>query len=226
MLTKQGLVDHLVKKTGLDVDLKINNNEKTMISVLDQKRKYTKLSLHKIFLMAPTHVIDALARYITRTRKIKQRGDDHALIRSFIHEGLTSLETQAVKSLETQGKVYDLQELYEQVNAKQFDNTLDLKITWFGRRQKSRGTSVTLGEYVHHLKLVKIHRLLDTTYFPPFFVRYIVFHEMLHAVYPAEKRGTGRLKIHTKAFIEAEKKYPNFDQIIQWKKTHQKSFFR
>jgi len=46
---------------------------------------------------------------------------------------------------------------------------------------------------------------------------------MLHIKYPAEKKN-GRRIIHSPAFRKEEKKYPGYNHINQWLKSHLNQF--
>jgi predicted SprT family Zn-dependent metalloprotease len=122
------------------------------------------------------------------------------------------------------GQVYNLQEIYEQVNEEYFGAKLNLKITWFGRGETVPKTRITFGSYTPQLKLIKVNRLLDREYIPEFFVRYIVYHEMLHEAFPPKKRKRGTHHIHHSEFKEKEKAFPHYGEvkafIQRWKDEH------
>jgi predicted metal-dependent hydrolase len=46
---------------------------------------------------------------------------------------------------------------------------------------------------------------------PEWFVRYIVYHEMLHIKHPA-RIINGRRVHHTKAFLAEEQRFPDYDE--------------
>jgi hypothetical protein len=67
--------------------------------------------------------------------------------------------------------------------------------------------------------LVRIHRVLDQAAVPEFFVRFVVFHELLHAAIPA--RRTGRRTVHHGAdFRRIERAYPDFERAKRWENEH------
>ena len=53
---------------------------------------------------------------------------------------------------------------------------------------------------------------------PDFFVRYIVFHEMLHAELGIETSPTGRRCIHSRAFNRRERQYADYARASAWDK--------
>ncbi len=60
-------------------------------------------------------------------------------------------EKGAGPKLSTQGELYDLQQIYNEINAEYFKNKLELKITWFGsaRRRARRHRKLGLYSFQH-----------------------------------------------------------------------------
>lgn len=117
-----------------------------------------------------------------------------------------------------QGKHHNLQEIYDQVNKDYFDSGLNLPIAWFGRAGKSRGGRRLLGLYDHQKGLIKIHRQLDQPTFPPYYIRYVIYHEMLHHTHPPKRGARGRRKIHHHTFKEKEKQFREYAMAKKWEK--------
>lgn len=103
------------------------------------------------------------------------------------------------------GKHHSLLEIYQELNGCYFNNQIEIhRIGWGLRKSRER-----LGHYdpVHHT--ITLSPVLDEPGVPRFVVRFIVYHEMLHAVF--EGTSSGRLKrYHTSEFRRAEKAYPDF----------------
>lgn len=211
----------LEQDTGLKLKLRINDNRSTMVSVRWEP-DYARVSLHRMFLQAPENVMDALACYIRGKQKISPA------LKVFIDYQLGQLDYsyQLNKgNLKPQGEVYHLLPLYRQINQEYFDGELNLQISWYGQPGRLR-RSANLGLYTDPLKLVKIHRLLDDRRVPLFVVEFVVYHEMLHHVYPPEIDRRGRTIIHTKAFKEQEKRFTYFQEAEEWIKVNRHLFFR
>jgi hypothetical protein len=128
-------------------------------------------------------------------------------------------------SLVTQGKLYDLKEIYTSLNNTYFNNTLDLKITWFGNANRSARRHRRLGVYCFEEKLIKIHRLLDSPDFPAYFIAWVVYHEMLHYVYPPLKAKRGRYSIHHCEFRKKEREFADYAVAKRWEKENRRLFF-
>jgi hypothetical protein len=89
-------------------------------------------------------------------------------------------------------------------------------ITW-GRRGPSRTkSSLRLGSYDPDPRLVRIHPVLDQASVPAWFVRFVLFHEFLHAVHPP-KRSTGNRWIHHgPQFRRRETAYVDYRRAMVW----------
>jgi hypothetical protein len=219
MLTLQ---EQLENSAGIKLRLKINDNRSTMLSV-KWEPDCTKVSLHRMFLQAPKNVMQALACYL--------KGEHKKLapsIKAYIEYNLQRLDYSHeldLSKLETRGRVYDLQKIYQHLNRHYFDRPLGLHITWFGERRRRICKRVTFGLYHDPLRLIKINRLLDNQYFPDYFVAYVIYHEMLHYACPAYVDKNGYKHIHSKEFKEREKMFKYFKQAQQWIQDNQNYLF-
>ncbi|WP_100934560.1 hypothetical protein [Candidatus Chlamydia corallus] len=120
----------------------------------------------------------------------------------------------------SQGKVYDLQEIYQGLNTRLFQGALRLQIGWFGRKETRKGQSVVLGSFHESEQLIRIHRSLDRQDIPRFFIEYLVYHEMVHSVVPREYSRSGRSIFHGKKFKEYEQRFPLYDRAVAWEKAN------
>jgi len=207
--------------------LKINENRSTMIHLLERNRKEVRLSIHKMFLDAPENVIAAIAHYLRGTRKNRSLYDQE--IKNYIHINLERFDYSHLlnkQELLTQGVFYDLEKIYHDINHQYFNSSLDLHLTWFGKRWAKNRSRIVFGQYLTTLKLVKIHRMLDDPFFPEFFVSFILYHEMLHAHVPATLDERGKCHIHGRAFKEQEKKFRYYREAIAWERANKDKFFK
>jgi predicted SprT family Zn-dependent metalloprotease len=212
----------LENNAGMKLQLKINDNRSTMLSV-KWEPDCTKVSLHRMFLRAPQNIMQALACYL--------RGEHNSIapsIKAYIEDNLHKLDYSHqldLSKLETKGRVYDLQGTYKDLNREYFGNQLNLHITWFGKSQRRNRNRITFGLYHDPLKLIKINRLLDNKRFPDYFVSYVIYHEMLHYVCPTYVDEKGVKHIHSKEFKELEKKFKYFSQAQKWIRDNQNYLF-
>lgn len=217
------LQNELERHSGKKVQLKINDNRSTMLSVRWESN-CTKVSLHRMFLGAPQNIMQALACYVSREDKVISHK-----IKSFIEENVKKLDYSHLvdpKFLNTKGKNYDLQLIYNDVSLQYFSRFLPLQITWFGRADQKNRSRVTFGLYHDPLKLIKIHRLLDNHFIPDYLVSYVVYHEMLHYVCPSYRDRNGIHRIHNKEFKKRESEFEYYDLAQQWIKDHHVHLFK
>ena len=205
-------LEELAKKK---VIVRINDNRSTMLSVKWEPH-CTKVSLHRIFLDAPKNVMDELACHIR-----KKNSSATVTIKAYIEDKLRNLDYSGKvdkQKLVTKGKFYDFQAIYNHLNSAYFQESLDLLITWFGRTKVKNRSSLTFGLYHEPLKLIKIHRMMDSNYFPDYFVEFVIYHEMLHNVCPSFYDKKGRHNVHTKEFKRLEKRYRHYKEATAWLK--------
>lgn len=221
---KQKLSRHI---RDVKLDLIINENRSTMLHLLARKKDSARLSVHKMFLDAPENVISAIAHYVRGSKKYKNAGD--LLIRGYIQSNLTRFNYANKlnqSKFVTVGRFYNLQEIYEEINHAYFQGKVDIKITWYGERGRRARSRIIFGQYFDHLHLVKIHRMLDDPFFPSYFVRYVVFHEMLHHVVPGRFDGKGIYRSHSHEFKQGETLFADYEKAIAWEKKNRDRLFR
>lgn len=214
--------EQLENSAGIKLQLKINDNRSTMLSVKWEPDR-TKVSLHRIFLQAPQNIMQALACYLNGEHKKLAPS-----IRAYIEEHVQKLDYSHeldLAQLETKGKYYDLRMIFHSLNKDYFDSSLNLHITWFGENRKKSRKRVTFGLFHDALRLIKINRLLDNPNFPEYFVSYVIYHEMVHYVCPAYVDENGNKHIHSKPFKEREKKFKYYKEAQQWISDNQDYLF-
>lgn len=214
--------EQLERVSGKKLKLKINDNRSTMLSVRWEP-DYTKVSLHRIFLRAPQNVMQALACYLKQEDRIIA-----PTIKAFIEDNLKKLDYSHQldkRKLYSQGHVYNLQHIYNDINKEYFNNRLNLYITWFGNAIQRNRTRITFGLYHDPLKLIKINRMLDSPSFPDYLVSYVIYHEMLHHVCPSYVDEKGLNRVHSKEFKERESQFRHFDLAQDWIKKNQSYLF-
>ena len=120
------------------------------------------------------------------------------------------------------GITYNLLEIFDELNREYFDAKLSLPITWFGNPLREAKSKRTLGSFHFETSLIRIHRLLDHPHFPPYLISYIVYHEMLHSLYPPLKRRRKGRRVHHSTFEEKEKEFRDYALARAWEKKHRK----
>ena len=69
---------------------------------------------------------------------------------------------------------------------------------------------IIFGSWDFRAKLVRIHPALDAADVPEFFVTFVIYHELLHAVLDPLPTPSGRRCIHTAEFRRREKLHPDY----------------
>ncbi|MCH8205204.1 MAG: hypothetical protein IID09_08560 [Candidatus Hydrogenedentes bacterium] len=214
-LTAEGLRLQLELLTSSKLRLCITDNSSTMMNFKEgADGEAAELRVHHMFLSAAPEVVRALAEWISGRRGRKGA----RLLDHFIeaHQHLVRTRRGQVLGLMTQGARHDLQRLYEEVNAAHFEGQVDAPITWGRMPGGRRRRSIRLGSYTPEDHLIRIHPLLDQEFVPEYFVRYIVFHEMLHAYVGFETTPSGRRRVHTVRFYRLERQYPDYERAVAW----------
>ncbi len=198
--------------SDLNLKIKINDNCSTMLSVRWEP-DHTRVSLHRMFLQAPKNVMEELACYI------KQKGKVGPEVKAFIESNLPELDYSSQlnpKKLQVAGNVYNLREIYDNLNSEYFNEEVDLFITWFGKPGFKPKSKLTFGLYQDPLKLIKINRLLDSILIPDYFISFVVYHEMLHKVCRSFVDERGINHSHTLEFKEREREFKHYELSQEW----------
>jgi hypothetical protein len=194
---------------GKNVSLRITRNRRTMASVAEECGG-VKVSVHRAFLNAPERVWNALGAWI-RSR----RPEDWAPVRQYALSIRSDASRGAVPALRAAGTARDLRLLADEVNREHFRGRLRYRVGW-GRNGQSTGRrrSIRFGSCDTERSVIRIHPALDSESVPVEFLKYILYHEMLHLVVPPEVQS-GRCLRHPPAFRALERRYPGYDRMAK-----------
>lgn len=208
--------------SGGRLQLIVTDNRYTMISVKRDRGLY-RLRMHHMFLDGGPEIVRALGRYVAENDR-----DASLTLGSYIDANQGRIRRgrrsrSATVKLETLGQSHDLQDLFNELNGRYFDHTIDARITW-GRRplpgaKKRRRNSIKMGSYSVEDRLIRIHPSLDRPFVPRYFVSWIVYHEMLHQKHDIPVVD-GRRQFHTPAFLAEERLFEEFERAQQWERVH------
>jgi hypothetical protein len=174
-----------------------------------------ELRLHRMFLHAPDAVVVSLARNIRR--RGRAAGTD---VRRFMNANMHRVRKspRVMPPLVTSGRVYDLASVYADINDRFFGGRLRVPITWGRGVGRARRGGLTFGSYDPVLALIRVHPVLDRPGVPRFFLESVVHHEMLHHQMGGVPDRAGRTVYHTRAFREAEARFPRHHDALAWEK--------
>ena len=96
-----------------------------------------------------------------------------------------------------------------------------------GRKRKRRPKEYFIfGTIQEEDRVIRINPLLDQPFVPVWFLQYILYHEMLHAVVPDEAGADGRRRVHTERFYEREREFPGYRRARRWEEENLARFLR
>jgi len=116
-----------------------------------------------------------------------------------------------------QGRFSNLREIFDKLNERYFGQRLKrYRIVWGQRRATRPQSMIVFGTIQEEDRIIRIHPLLDRRFVPSWFVEYVVYHEMLHAVVPDEYDSSGRRLVHHEKFLARERQYRGFRRAKAW----------
>jgi hypothetical protein len=189
-----------------------------------------EVRMHAMFDEAPAPVHEAVVRWIRSGRRAPRAC---AILDRWIMESLERLPVEPPRenALRARGRHHDLELLAEgliadELAAELAQRTPKPRVTWGKKGQSRTRHSLRLGSFDPEGSLVRIHPVLDQEAVPVWFVRYVVFHELLHAVLPP-RLGRGSRWIHHGAeFRRRERTYADYARAIDWEKAHMGELIR
>jgi hypothetical protein len=201
----------LEQASGRHIVLTLTNNRRSMMHMRVQAGGTVALRLHQMFLEGGDDVIAAVAAWITKPR-------DRSLwpvLDAFISQAPTAPPSERRVRIAPVGKVYDLQQLFDELNLHYFENSITSPITWATHSARGRRT-VCLGSYSPVTQIIRIHPNLDDAKVPVYVVKFVIYHEMLHAHLGIGTHASGRRAVHPRKFREMERAYPDFARAEAW----------
>lgn len=126
-----------------------------------------------------------------------------------------------------QGEYFNLRAVFNKLNASYFKNRLKGYTVVWGRRRKERPKeSIVFGTIQEEDRVIRIHPLLDRAFVPQWFLEYVMYHEMLHAVVPDQYDAEGRRLIHHEDFSRRERQFRWFRRAKVWEQENLAEFLR
>ncbi len=170
---------------------------------------------------APAAVLQAIAHILLA--KMYRRPVDReaaARYRRYISSHHISRKAHLVRQMRgrkhldsAQGRTYDLEAVFEDLNTRFFHGLLARpQMTWSRER-----ASNSLGHYDPAHNAIVVSRIFDQPRVPRCAVEYIVYHEMLHLKHPVRLRGSRRC-VHSAEFHAEERLFPRLEEVKQFLK--------
>lgn len=204
----------LGREAARPLTLTLTDNRSVLLS-FRRSAGVVQIRLHRMFLHAPLMVVRALARGLRRTNR---RADGE--VRRFMNDNLHRVRRvpRGLPPLVTTGRHHDIVEVFARLNERYFGGRLKVPITWGRGSGRARRGGLTFGSYDPVLTLIRIHPVLDRREVPLYFLESVVYHEMLHHQLGGVPDSAGRTVYHSRAFREAEARYPWHREALTWEK--------
>jgi len=204
-------MDHRIQELS-PVPLKLfwHENKTTYLSIRKDKG-HLSVRIHRLFYDAPTPVLQAVIDFA-----LKKSAASRAIIKQMAHLHFSQIHVKG-ESLTPEGEVYNLQEIYDRLLS--IAPISDVSIGWSNRARKGKFRFITFGTFDKHCRQIRINPLLDDKDVPLYFLEFIVYHEMVHALCPTTIDSKGRCSVHTAEFKAKEREFPQYAQAKEWEKT-------
>ncbi len=168
-----------------------------------------RITLSEGFSGAPLEVLKALKAVIEKKASPieRQRLQDWVEGEAF-QATLRTLQNIAMEGNHAaRGLVYNLEELFDELNAHYFDGALARPHLVWSQRAAQR----TFGHYKPATDTITLSRRLDDSSVPRDVVAFVLYHEMLHKAMGV-KKSKGRHYVHTPDFRRRERAFERYEE--------------
>lgn len=182
------------------------------------KLKYSKEKIHIElnipFLLADINICKGIIdKIIVRDKKITNDDVSNFMISDKYKEISQNFLTTKSTKINDFENIYNLDELFDKLNQKYFNNTIIKPILKWSKNI----TYTKFGEYNPIKNQITLSKTLSHKNIPQFVTEYVLYHEMLHIKYPMKVSENG-LKIHHKEFQMMEKQFENYEMAEKYLK--------
>jgi len=205
----------------------LTHNRSSLISVHVEKGGTKVARIQHAFRAADKKTMKALARFLHKADKRSGRKVD-----AFLRENHDLVEAMAREPNKT-GRVFtrvrhhDLKKILVKVMKDYGFRVPKVRITWSGKARKVKARStIKFGSYCYQTRIISIHPKLDSPQVPEYFVEYIIYHELLHALFPPPSSNDDRREVHTKEFKRFERKFKRYEDAYRFEKIFMETMLR
>lgn len=200
---------------GHQVYITLTRNRTAMVRIQTLSRRKTAIRLNEEFVDAPVPVLRDLARTVLNR-------DNLAWKRVVAYSQTIEIppERRRPIPIQTKGIYFNLSRELAYVKKKYFHEDLEARITWGkrGNPQRRKRRSIRFGSWHEDEKLIRVHPLLDQEWVSREFIRYLIYHELCHAVAKPQQDAQGRHRVHHADFKTLERRYPHLKEMEQMAK--------
>lgn len=184
---------------------------------LRKGRVYARIS--DILRHSPRDVLYALACIlVAKLYRLKVAAEHERTYRDYAHHPSILNATDAARrargykmTTSPRGQVYDLDQLFDELNARYFAGGLTKPLLSWSQQKTHR----VLGHHDHLHGVIIISRTLDEARIPRFVVEYVLYHEMLHARH-LPRRVADRTIYHSRQFRTDELQFERYHEAVKW----------
>ncbi len=138
-----------------------------------------------------------------------------------------TLPMQRQLAFPEQGRVFNLRAIFDKLNAKYFRNRIkDYALVWGQKRRERPRDQIVFGTIQEDDRIIRIHPLLDRAFVPTWFLEYVIYHEMCHAVVRDEFDASGRRIVHHEKFYARERRFHWFRRAKTWEEENIARFLK
>jgi predicted metal-dependent hydrolase len=122
------------------------------------------------------------------------------------------LPMQRQLNLRHEGRYFDLRPIFDQLNERYFGGRLrGYNVIWGRRRRHRPKEYFVFGTIQEQDRVIRINPALDQPFVPRWFLRYVLYHEMLHLRFPVRMNGSRRC-VHPPEFQAEERRFPQWEE--------------
>lgn len=205
---------------GSPVRIILTPNRASLISVREDRDGIRTARIQQAFRAADRETMKALARFLMKPdKRCRARIDGFLRLNQDLIE-IVARDGAPARRAVTRGHNRDLKVVLRKVMRERGLRLPGVTISWSNRgaRKRGRRRTIKFGSYCHKTRVIKIHPALDSADVPDYFVEYIVYHELLHALFPPSAGPDGRRDVHTREFKRFEKKFPRYQDAIAFER--------
>jgi Protein of unknown function DUF45 len=188
---------------------------KSLVLTIRRREEALHVRFSDLLRRAPQAVLEAAAALLLA--RIYRRKAPHGLTRPYVEYARSQRTRSRINHMRrrrvapvvtgTPGEHFNLENLFDDLNAKYFDGKLRRPhIGWSPRAWRRQ-----FGCYDPGPNHILLNRRLDRRRVPRFAVEYVLFHEMLHVKHPTRRSGCSLIS-HSREFREEEKQFPEFQR--------------
>ncbi len=218
--TDPRLADLIRLLHGLVKQVRLNHNDKTLVSLRGSVREGIRLSLHHRLLDHPAALAELPGWIKARGRK---PGPELNRAITLVFDGMAAerrTDPATLPVFAPLGDPLDLPVLYDGIHATWFPQLSKPPVAWGPRRHEGgRRRRIRFAAYHRrpHARIV-VNRLLDQPWVAREFVAYVLYHELCHHAQALDPvRGETP---HSTRFKQWEARYPRFRELLLWEKAH------